>query len=98
MGGRIALERARRGVGGDTVALDPGGFWSDRELAVFGATLRPSIALVPALGGALPALLGSAAGRAAILAQFPARPRALSAATVLPDVRGRGAELHWVAR
>ena len=41
LGGRIVLELARRGVGGDTVALDPGGFWSDRELLVFGATLRP---------------------------------------------------------
>ena len=49
MGGRIVLELARRGVGGDTVALDPGGFWSDRELAIFSATLRPSIALVSAL-------------------------------------------------
>lgn len=35
------LELARQGVGGDTVALDPGGFWSDRELSVLGATLRP---------------------------------------------------------
>lgn len=26
MGGRIVLELARRGVGGDAVALDPGGF------------------------------------------------------------------------
>src|SRR6476620_11803126 len=48
MSGRMVLELARRGVGGDTVALDPGGFWRDRELAVFGATLRPSIALVRA--------------------------------------------------
>ena len=39
----MVLELARRGVGGDTVALDPGGFWSDRELVVFGATLRPTI-------------------------------------------------------
>ena len=62
MGGRMVLELARRGVGGDTVALDPGGFWSDRELAVFGATLRPSIALVRALRGALPALLGKPCG------------------------------------
>lgn len=88
MGARIVLELARRGVGGDTVALDPGGFWSDREVAFFGATLRPSIALVRALRGALPTLLGSAAGRTALLAQFSARPWALSAETVLPDVRG----------
>lgn len=88
MGGRIVLELARRGLGGDTVALDPGGFWSDREVAVFGATLRPSIALVKALRGTLPALLGSAAGRTVLLAQLSARPWALSRETVLPDVRG----------
>ena len=88
MGGRMVLELARRGVGGDTVALDPGGFWSDRELAVFGATLRPSIALVRALRSKLPALLASPAGRTVLLAQLSARPWALSPETVLPDVAG----------
>ncbi|KQT94378.1 hydrolase [Marmoricola sp. Leaf446] len=88
MGGRIVLELARRGVGGDTVALDPGGFWSPRQLAVFGATLRPSIALVRVLRDRLPALLGSPVGRTLLLAQLSARPWALSTETVLPDVRG----------
>ena len=88
MGGRIVLELARRGVGGDTVALDPGGFWSDRELAVFSATLRPSIALVRVLRDRLPSLLGNPAGRTLLLAQLSARPWALSCDTVLPDVRG----------
>ncbi|WCO66104.1 alpha/beta fold hydrolase [Iamia majanohamensis] len=88
MGGRMVLELARRGVGGDTVALDPGGFWSDRELAVFGATLRPSVTLVRALRGMLPALLGSAVGRTLLLAQLSPRPWALSRQTVLADVRG----------
>jgi pimeloyl-ACP methyl ester carboxylesterase len=88
MGGRMVLELARRGVGGDTVALDPGGFWSDREVAVFGATLRPSIALVRALRGTVPALLGNPVGRTLLLAQLSARPWALSRETVLPDVRG----------
>lgn len=88
MGGRMVLELARRGVGGDTVALDPGGFWSDRELVVFGATLRPSIALVRALRGMLPSLLGSPVGRTLLLAQLSARPWALSRETVMPDVRG----------
>ena len=88
MGGRIVLELARRGVGGDTVALDPGGFWSDRERFVFGATLRPSISLVRALRGRLPSLLDSAAGRTLLLAQLSARPWALSCETVLPDVSG----------
>ena len=88
MGGRMVLELARRGVGGDTVALDPGGFWSDRELRVFGATLRPSITLVRALRGRLPGLLGSPVGRTLLLAQLSARPWALSGETVLPDVCG----------
>lgn len=88
MGGRIVLELARRGVGGDTVALDPGGFWSDREVAVFSATLRPSIAAVRALRPLLPALLGNPVGRTVLLAQLSARPWALSRETVMPDVRG----------
>lgn len=88
MGGRIVLELARRGVGGDTVALDPGGFWTDRELAVFSATLRASIRLVGALGGVLPKVLGNPVTRTALLTQFSARPWALSPETVLPDVRG----------
>lgn len=100
MGGRMVLELARRGVGGDTVALNPGGFWTDRELAVFGATLRPSIALVRVLRGALPTLLSSPVGRTLLLAQLSARPWALSGETVLPDVRGladspsTGAAMH----
>ncbi|MFK5584252.1 alpha/beta fold hydrolase [Serinicoccus sp. LYQ131] len=88
MGARIVLELARRGVGGDTVALAPGGFWSDREVAVFSGTLRPSIKLVTALSGALPTLLGNPVSRSALLAQFSARPWALSSDTVLPDLRG----------
>ncbi len=88
MGGRIVLELARRGVGGDTVALAPGGFWNPRELAVFGATLRPSIALVRVLRDRLSTLLGSSVGRTLLLAQLSARPWVLSGETVLPDVRG----------
>ncbi len=88
MGGRMVLELARRGVGGDTVALDPGGFWTDREVAAFSATLRPSIKLVGALRAALPTLLGNPVTRTALLAQLSARPWALSAETVLPDLRG----------
>ncbi|MGH3808517.1 MAG: hypothetical protein ACRDRU_18220 [Pseudonocardiaceae bacterium] len=49
MGARMVLELARRGVGGNTIALDPGGFWNDRELKNFSATLRASIPLVQAL-------------------------------------------------
>lgn len=88
MGGRIVLELARRGVGGDAVALAPGGFWNDRELKVFGATLRPSVALVRMVGRRLPTLMGNPVTRTALLAQFSARPWALAPATALPDVQG----------
>jgi hypothetical protein len=35
------LELARRGIGADVVALDPGGFWNRPELSRFTATLWP---------------------------------------------------------
>jgi pimeloyl-ACP methyl ester carboxylesterase len=35
MGARLALELARRGLVGATVALDPGGFWNGWEKRVF---------------------------------------------------------------
>lgn len=88
MGARMALELARRGVGGHTVALDPGGFWNDRELAVFSASLRASVVLVRGLRPALPALLGNPVGRTALLAQFSARPWAVPAEVALHEVRG----------
>lgn len=87
VGARMALELARRGVGGDTVALDPGGFWTDGELRVFGASLRASIKLVRAVKPALPALTGNPVTRTALLAQFSARPWALSQELVLRELR-----------
>ncbi len=49
MGARIVLELARRGTGGDTVALDPGGFWSPGELRLFSISLKASLA--PTMSG-----------------------------------------------
>jgi len=88
MGARMVLELARRGVGGNVVALDPGGFWNDRELKVFSATLRASLPLVRALRPVLPALAGNPISRTLLLAQFSARPWALSREVVLPDLIG----------
>lgn len=78
MGARLVLELARRGRGGDTVSLDPGGFWSDNERRVFGASVAASIRLVRALYQALPVLTSNPIGRTALLAQFSARPWALA--------------------
>lgn len=87
MGARMALELARRGHDGDVVALDPGGFWTDRQVKVFGATVGPSIALVKRIQPLLPGLTKSAVGRTALLLQFSAKPWRLPADLVLGELR-----------
>ncbi len=88
MGARMVLELARRGHPGAVVALDPGGFWDDVQVKVFGATVKASVALVRSIQPALPALTRSAAGRTALLAQFSAHPWRLPADLVLTELRG----------
>jgi pimeloyl-ACP methyl ester carboxylesterase len=88
MGARMVLELARRGVGRHAVALDPGGFWNDRELAVFSASVRASVALVRALRPVLPALAGNPVSRSLLLVQFSARPWAVPRNVVLNELRG----------
>jgi pimeloyl-ACP methyl ester carboxylesterase len=87
MGARMVLELARRGIGRHVVALDPGGFWTAREKAVFAGSVRASFALVRALRPALPAITATAAGRTALLPQFTPRPWAVPADVVLPELR-----------
>ncbi len=87
MGARIVLELARRGIGGDTVALDPGGFWSPGELRLFGISLKASLFLVLRLQPAMPALTGNPVGRTALLAQFSAAPWRLPADVALHEMR-----------
>lgn len=87
MGARIVLELARRGVGGDTVALDPGGFWSPGELRWFSISLKASIPLVLHLQPAMPVLLGNGAGRTMLLAQFSAAPWRLPRDVALHEMR-----------
>ncbi|MHC1559236.1 alpha/beta fold hydrolase [Actinomycetospora sp. C-140] len=87
MGARMVLELARRKVGGDAVALDPGGFWTPTEQRIFSASLRASFALVRRLESALPTLLGNPVTRTALLAQFSARPWALRPEVPLEELR-----------
>ena len=77
LGGRLVLEMARRGIGGDVVALDPGGFWRGWERSYFRWTLTASLRLLQLLRGALPVLSASSITRTALLAQLSARPWAL---------------------
>lgn len=87
MGARMVLELVRRGVGGDVVALNPGGFWTTGEQRVFSASLRASFALVRRLEPLLPTLLGNPVTRTALLAQFSARPWALRPEVPLEELR-----------
>jgi pimeloyl-ACP methyl ester carboxylesterase len=87
MGARIVLELARRGVGGNTVALDPGGFWTDGQRRVFAVTIGASIKLIRALRPAMPTITSNPVGRTALLAQFSAHPWSLPADLVLSEMR-----------
>ncbi|TYP87999.1 alpha/beta fold hydrolase [Blastococcus xanthinilyticus] len=88
LGARMVLELSRRGTGADNVALDPGGFWTDREAAVFRASIAASVGLLRRIRPALPALLGNPAGRTALLPQFSARPWALDPGVVRTELEG----------
>lgn len=88
MGARLVLELARRGVGGNVVSLDPGGFWTDAQLKYFGTSVKASIALARALQPVLPVLTGNPVGRTALLSQFSRKPWALSSQLVLRELRG----------
>lgn len=87
MGARMVLEMARRGHAGTVVALDPGGFWTDTQVKVFGATVGASIALVRRIQPLLPALTRSRIGRTALLLQFSAKPWQLPGDLVLQELR-----------
>ncbi|MDQ3607478.1 MAG: alpha/beta fold hydrolase [Actinomycetota bacterium] len=91
MGARLVLELARRGEVGATVALDPGGFWSDGERKVFGASIAASIRLVRLLQPLMPALTRSAVGRTMLFAQLSARPWRLPADALLTEMRSYAA-------
>ncbi len=87
MGARLALELARRGKAGATVALAPGGFWTENELRFFRVTVGTSIRLVRALAPVMPQITGNRVGRAALLAQFSVRPWALPASVALHETQ-----------
>jgi pimeloyl-ACP methyl ester carboxylesterase len=88
MGARIVLELARRGVVGNVVALDPGGFWRGWERTFFRITIGASGRLLRAIRATLPALSRNAASRAALLAQLSARPWALDGQVVATELEG----------
>jgi pimeloyl-ACP methyl ester carboxylesterase len=78
LGGRIALELARRrdSVGG-VVALSPGGFWEGWEQLAFYSSLALSIRIVRGLKPLIPYITDTATGRTLLFSQFSAHPREL---------------------
>jgi pimeloyl-ACP methyl ester carboxylesterase len=88
MGARIVLELARRGVVGNVVALDPGGFWRGWERTFFKTTIGASGRLLRAIRPALPMLSRNAASRTALLAQLSAHPWALDPQLVATELTG----------
>lgn len=88
MGARIVLELARRGVVGNVVALDPGGFWRGWERTFFKVTIGLSGRLLRAIRASLPALSRNAASRTALLAQLSTRPWALDGQMVATELTG----------
>lgn len=87
MGARLALELARRGVAGATVALDPGGFWRGAERMIFEASIAVSIRLVRLAQPVMPALVGNPVTRTALFAQFSAHPWTIPAQVALTEMR-----------
>lgn len=88
MGARIVLELARRGLVGNVVALDPGGFWRGWERTFFRVTIGASGRLLRAIRASLPALSRNTASRTALLAQLSARPWALDGQIVATELEG----------
>ncbi len=87
LGARLVLELARRGKVGATVALAPGGFWTENELRFFKVTVGASIRLVRALQPVMPQITANPVGRTALLAQFSAKPWSLPASVALHEMQ-----------
>ncbi len=87
MGARLAMELARRGVVGATVALDPGGFWQGWQRRFFYSSIWTSIRLVRLLQPVMPAICRSKVGRTLLLPQFSAKPWALPGEAVLEEMQ-----------
>ncbi|MES2197979.1 MAG: alpha/beta fold hydrolase [Pseudomonadota bacterium] len=87
VGARLVLELSRRGVGGNCVAFDPGGFWRGWETQFFRATISASIRLIRLLQPVMPFLSRHAATRTMLLLQLSPKPWALTPRTVLTEMR-----------
>jgi len=87
MGACLVLELCRRGVIGNAIALDPGGFWEGWQRRFFALSVAASYRLVRALQPVMPFLTGNAFTRTLLLTQFSARPWDLAPELALSEMR-----------
>lgn len=87
MGARLALELARRGKVGATVALDPGGFWNKPERRFFSVTVGASVRLISATQPAMRMLTANPLTRTLLFLQFSAHPWRLPGDVTLTEMR-----------
>ncbi|GAC1436207.1 MAG: hypothetical protein NVSMB51_07100 [Solirubrobacteraceae bacterium] len=86
MDGAIALELARRGAVASVAAFSPAGFWTPAERRFCQRSLMLQATAPDAVRPLIRALLRSAAGRRALLAQLFHHPERLPAAEALSSV------------
>jgi len=87
LGGGIALELGRRGLAARVTAFSPVGFWGPLGRRWCQAVVGSARGLGAALDPALPRLLGTRAGKAALCAVFYGHPGRLSTADALDSAR-----------
>lgn len=87
-GATIALELARRGVVGSTVALNPLGFWQGWEKTYFRSSMQISTGLIRLFEPAIPYLMSTRVGRTVLLAQLSARPWAVPEQLAIEELIG----------
>lgn len=87
LGGRLALELARRGKTGAAVALDPGGFWQGWERLYVRNSLLASVAILKGIKPALPIASELSVSRTLLLLQLSARPWALDPKIVEAELK-----------
>ncbi|GGL79310.1 hydrolase [Deinococcus aerolatus] len=91
MGGRLAMELARRGVVGAVVALDPGGFQQGWEQPFFDRTGQLSLGLIRLSRPLMPLLTRTRWGRTLLFAQYSSHPWDIPADVALAEMKSYAA-------
>ncbi|GID97068.1 alpha/beta fold hydrolase [Amorphoplanes digitatis] len=97
LGGGIALELGRRGLARSVTAFAPVGFWGPAGRRWCQAVLGGSRALSTALSPALPRIVATRPGRAALCSIFYGRPGRVSAVDCLDSARALSAAPGFAA-